>query len=127
MQPDAKDRIRLQHMLDAGSEAIRHAHGRVRTDLETDRQLEHSLVRCLEVVGEAANNVSVGLRESHPEIEWKQLVSMRNRLVHAYFSTNLRVVWRTTTEELPPLVAALATILSGGDSDAPEEGLEEQQ
>lgn len=111
------DAIRLRHMLDAASEALEHAESRQRADLDADRQLTHSLVRCVEIIGEAASKVSSELRQSHPELPWSQIVGMRNRLIHAYFDVNLTILWRTVEEELPLLVGALRRILEGEASD----------
>ena len=89
------DEIRLRHMLDAAREAVSFAHDRVRGDLETDRQLVLSLVKDIEIVGEAAAQVTEPTRMELSDIPWGQMVAMRNRLVHAYFSVNLDVVWQT--------------------------------
>ena len=107
-----QDRIRLQHMREAATEALGYAEGRGRRDLDSDRQLVHSLVRCIEIIGEAAANVSPECRGQHPEIPWPKIVAMRNRLIHAYFDVNLDILWRTTTQELPPLVGLLDRMLA---------------
>ena len=116
MQKD--DEVRLRHMLDAAREAISFVRGRVRGDLETDRQLVLSLVKDIEIVGEAASQVSEPTRSQAPEIPWREIVAMRNWLVHAYFSINLDIVWQTTQEDLPLLIAKperLMAAVSGQD------------
>ena len=105
------DEIRLRHMLDAGNEALSFAHGRSRRDLDADRMLVHSLVRCVEIIGEAASGVSQKTREQNPEIPWPDIVGMRNRLIHAYFDVDLNRVWETVADDLPPLVGQLKRIL----------------
>ena len=105
MQRD--DAIRLRHMLDAAREAMSFATGRVRSDLDTDRQLVLALVKSLEIVGEAASRVSPECRTECSEIPWADIVGMRNRLIHAYFDINLEIVWRTVSEELPVLGSPL--------------------
>ena len=70
-----------------------------------------SLVRLLEIVGEAANCVSADFREQHPHIPWKKMIELRNRLIHGYFDINLDIVWDTVLEDLPPLVADLEKII----------------
>ena len=96
------DEIRLRHMLEAAREAVSFARGRVRGDLETDRQLVLSLVKDIEVVGgEAAAQVSESARTQAPDIPWQAIVAMRNRLVHAYFSINFDIVWETVQQDLP--------------------------
>lgn len=69
--------------------------------------LMRALVNCIEVVGEAANQLTPEFRAAHPGIDWPAVVGMRNRLIHAYFDINLRILWRTVTEDLPGLVGEL--------------------
>jgi uncharacterized protein with HEPN domain len=97
MRPE--DRVRLLHMRDAAREAIDFAATRVRGDLETDRQLLLSIVKDVEIVGEAASRVSADLRSRHPELPWKGIVAMRNRLVHAYFDVDHYIVWNTVVAD----------------------------
>jgi uncharacterized protein with HEPN domain len=91
--------------------------GRTRCDLETDRMLAFALVRAIEIVGEAASKVSAPTRETAPEIPWPLIVSMRNRLIHAYFDVDHDVVWKCATEELPELLPRLRALVgdAGGD------------
>lgn len=104
-------------MLEAALEASDHAKGRTRSDLDSDRQLVHSLVRCLEIIGEAASRVTPEFRETHPDIAWVDIIGMRNRLIHAYFDMNLNVVWRTVTEELSPLIAELQRLVNNREDE----------
>lgn len=106
------DRIRIQHMIDAGREAIGFTAGRCREDLNVNRMLVLSLVKSVEIMGEAAGKVSEQLRCDYPDLPWRELVTMRNRLIHGYFDINLDIVWQTVATELPPLVAMLETILT---------------
>jgi len=107
------DSIRVRHMLDSAKEAVEFAAERKRKDLNTDRQLTHSLVHCIEIIGEAASKVSPECRSSHPEIPWSSIVGMRNRLIHVYFDINLSILWRTVKEELPLLITSLEKIIEG--------------
>jgi len=105
------DNIRIRHILDAAREAIGFAEGRSRSDLDTDRKLNLSLVRLLEVIGEAARGISPEFHQEHPDLPWKGMVGMRDRLIHGYFDVNLDVVWETVTEDLPGLVTKLEKIV----------------
>jgi len=89
------DRNRIRHMLDAAEQAISFAEGRRREDLDTDRQFLFALVRCMEIIGEAATRVSAEVREEHPGLLWARMISTRNRLIHAYFDINVDIVWQT--------------------------------
>jgi uncharacterized protein with HEPN domain len=74
------DLVRLRHILDAARQAIVFSQNRSREDLDTDTMLNLSLVRLLEIIGEAARGVSPTFREAHSEIAWKKMVGMRDRL-----------------------------------------------
>src|SRR4051794_4420727 len=109
------DRIRLQHMLDAALEAMSFVSGRSRVDLGENRMLALSLVKCIEIVGEAASRVNEETRQQIPQIPWQDIVGMRNRLIHAYFDVDLDRVWDTVVGDLPTLAAQLgAALLKAG-------------
>jgi uncharacterized protein with HEPN domain len=114
-KPDMRDDdiIRLKHMLDAAREAVSFTEGKSRKDFETDRKLVLSIVKSIEIIGEAARKLTTEGRESHPDIPWQDIIGMRNRLIHAYFDINLDTVWDTVTNELPPLIEDLVEIIEG--------------
>ena len=105
------DLIRLRHMLDAARETIALAQSQRREDLARDRKLALALVKCIEIIGEAASKVTAATRSEHPSLPWADIVGMRNRLIHAYFDIDLDRVWDTVVADLPPLVAELRNIL----------------
>ena len=98
------DRVRLQHMLEWGQIALNLVAGKTKDELEADFVLYLALLRALEVVGEAASQVSPVGRSALPALPWRNIVGMRNRLIHIYFSVNLEVVWSTAVDDLPPLL-----------------------
>jgi len=102
---------RLKHMLDASQAAIEHLTGKHRADLDTNRTILSAVVRELEIIGEAANSISTSFKKKHPEIPWKQMIAMRNRLIHAYFDVDHDIVWITATDYLPPLIHQLKHLL----------------
>ena len=101
------DTIRLRHMLDAAQEAIMFANGRSPSDLDHDRMLVLSLVKDIEIIGEAAYQVTETTRKQLQDIPWEDIIGMRHRLVHAYFEINLDILWRTVQDDLPTLIFAL--------------------
>lgn len=66
-----------------------------------------ALVKDIEIIGEAAYQISPETQAQLPDIPWPEIVGMRHRLVHAYFDINLDILWRTVQQELPPLISAL--------------------
>lgn len=105
------DIIRLRHMLDAALEAESFIEGKNRSDLSNDRKLELALVKCVEIIGEAASSVSKETRDNFPQIPWPDIIGMRNRLIHAYFEINLDILWNTLTDDLPPLIDEIKKII----------------
>jgi uncharacterized protein with HEPN domain len=105
------DETRLRHMFDAVQEAMALVAGKTRDDLDNERTLALALVKLIEIVGEAAANISRETQEKIPQIPWPQIIGMRNRLIHAYFDIDLEVVWKTITEDLPPLANELQQVL----------------
>ena len=105
------DTIRIQHMLDAAIEARGFIADKSRSDLDIDRMLVLSVVKSIEIIGEAASKVSDDARSASPSIPWQDITAMRNRLIHAYFDINLDVVWDTVIEEMPPLIDELKKII----------------
>lgn len=103
--------LRLRHMLDHAQEAVAMAHGKTRADLDSNRQLNLSLVRLLEIVGEAAGRVPPAERAHHPDIPWTEIVGLRNRLIHGYDSVDFDILWQIVNDDLPPLIVALEKAL----------------
>lgn len=102
---------RLGHMRDAATEAMTFMANRSKTNLENDRMLLLAVVKDLEIIGEAARNVSADCRDRHPQLPWVDMISMRNRLTHAYFGIDLDIVWDTVTNDLSVLIAELDRII----------------
>jgi uncharacterized protein with HEPN domain len=109
MSPD--DRIRIQHMRDAAAEAIAATQGRTQEDLAKDNVWALGLVKCMEIIGEAAARIGRKTQTQYPQIPWIEITTMRNRLVHVYFDIDLDQVWKGITEDLPVLVSKLEMIL----------------
>ena len=105
------DLIRLHHMLDAAREVLSFSEGKSREDLNMNRMLVLSLVKDVEIIGEAASKVSQETRESLSHIPWAQIVGMRNRLIHAYFEVDLDILWKTLLEDIPPLLFELEKLI----------------
>ena len=78
---------------------------------------QYAAIRCLEVIGEAASVVSTQFRDAHPEIPWRQIIGMRNRLIHAYAQVSLETVWDVLEARLPELIDALARLVPPDKSD----------
>lgn len=109
MSPD--DRWRISHMIEAAEQALGFAQGRCREDMDRDAMLSMALTRAVEIVGEAAAQVSEEGRQALPGVPWPAIIGMRNRLVHAYFAINANILWDTVQRALPPLIEQLKPVL----------------
>jgi uncharacterized protein with HEPN domain len=109
--PSIDDISRLRHILDAADEALVFINNKERSDLDADKMLVLALVRLLEIMGEAASGISDKTKSKYPEIAWRQMSAMRNRLIHGYFEVNLDIVFQTVTVELPPLAVQIRKAL----------------
>ena len=101
------DDTRLRHMRDAALEAIGMCRDIGRRDIEENRQLGLALVKLVEIIGEAANHVSEET-QAHLPIDFRDIIRMRHRLVHGYFSIDYDILWDTIQQDLPVLAEHLA-------------------
>ena len=106
------DRMNLKHMLEHSGEIISLTKACSRSDIDENRMLNLSLVRLLEIVGEAAGRISQETRDSYPEIAWKQIIGMRNKLIHGYDEVDFDILWKIVKEDIPSLINELELILS---------------
>lgn len=106
-----KDLARLQHMLDSTNAILSFIEGKNRESLESDRLLLSGILRELEILGEAAGKVSQKTQDRFPEIPWRQMIGMRNRLIHAYFDIDRAIVWKTVKDILPSFSKKLKKII----------------
>lgn len=102
MRPE--DQVRIQHLIDAASTAVRFVEQRSRSDLDDDEMLMLALTKLVEIVGEAAKQVTAEGRAEHPGVPWSAAARMRDRLVHHYFDIDLDILWNTVADDLPGLL-----------------------
>jgi uncharacterized protein with HEPN domain len=93
-------------------EAVKLADEKDRSDLDANRLLNLSLVRLLEIVGEAANRIPPETRLQYPSIPWQQIIGLRNRLIHGYDAVDFDILWQIVTVDLPLLVKVLKEIVT---------------
>lgn len=112
---NSEDRVRLQHMLDAAQQTLAFMEGRSREDLDDDMMLMLAVVRLIEIIGEAAQNTSKEIQSASPNIPWKQIKGIRNRLAHAYFDVDLDVIWDVIENSLEPLIQNIEKLLNSSN------------
>ena len=100
-------RVTLAQMLAHAEEACAMLEGRTRRDLDAHRMLVLAATRLLEIVGEAATRVPDADRLQLPAVPWREIIGLRNRLIHGYDSVDLDILWATLTIDVPALVEVL--------------------
>lgn len=105
------DVARLKHMLEAAHETQAFTRGKTRQSLEEERMLLLSLLKLLEIIGEAASRISSSRKIENSDIPWQVMTSMRNHLTHGYFEINLDIIWTTITHNIPGLILQLEELL----------------
>ena len=106
MPPD--DEVRIRHMVDAAATALRFVEGKDRFALDQDEMLVLALTKLVEIVGEAAKQVTAETRDRHPDVSWSAAARMRVHLIHHYFDIDLDVLWSTVETDMPALLAVLS-------------------
>ena len=104
------DAVFLSHMLAELTFLSRHCHGRSYDAFLQDEVLQRAVARSLEILGEAAKNLSADLREQHPHVEWQRIAGLRDVLIHRYFGVDWEIVWGVLHDRLPLLEAQLRDI-----------------
>jgi len=106
------DAVFLQHILDAIEQIGTYTKGVSGEQFMQNRLLQDGVIRQLEIIGEASRNLSSELRQRHAEVPWSQIIGLRNRIAHAYFSVELKIVWEIVQDDLPLLRQQVGSILA---------------
>lgn len=112
----------LAHMHGAATEALAFVEGMSKVEFLDDRRTQQAVLMSLVVLGEASTKLGQNHPEwadAHPELPLRSMRGMRNRLAHGYFQIDFDVVWATVIDELPPLVAQLATLIAAAERPSP--------
>ena len=105
------DEAYVLDMLLAARKARQFTEGVTETQFYADELRQQAVMRLIQIIGEAARKVSPEYERAHPEIPWRLIVGMRNRLVHEYFRIDPGKVWEVVEKDLPTLIPLLETLV----------------
>jgi uncharacterized protein with HEPN domain len=106
------DRVYLQHIRDALNDIVEYC-GVGRDVFMSDRMRQDATLRKLEIIGQAVKNLSAAAKAQQPDIPWKRIAGLRDKVIHDYFGVDLNIVWAVVDIELPKLRSAIEALLVG--------------
>lgn len=107
----SRDDTYLLDMLESAKIALDYVVDKSWDSFYEDIQCQDAVIRRIEIIGEAARRISTETREKHFEIEWREMTSMRNLVIHEYDVVDIKLVWDTVQNKIPPLIETLSTIV----------------
>jgi len=110
MKKDPK--IFLNHILESINLIEDYIKDKSKLDFLSSRQLQDSIIRRIEIIGEAVKNVASDIKEKNPNIPWNEVVGMRDILIHQYFGVDLDLTWDVINEDLPKLKNQITAIIN---------------
>ncbi len=104
-------RIFLKHILESIKEIEEFIKGISEEEFSRDIKTQDAVVRRIEIIGEAVKNLPLSFRKKYPEVEWREIAAMRDKLTHHYFGIEMSIVWETSKKDLPKLKKQVSKIL----------------
>ena len=117
MREPLRDKERLEHIKAAIDRILRYTSDKSYEDLVADDMMYYAVVKNIEIIGEAANMLTLRFQQSHPETPWKMVKGMRNYIVHEYFQIYDIVVWDVVKNNIPELLEQVLHYLADTDWD----------
>ena len=109
--PKRVPKVLVEEMLEAVSNSLEFVEGETWEAFSTNKLVTSAVIRQLEVLGEAARLLPQSVKEQFPDLPWRAMTGLRNRLIHEYFDVSLSTVWQVLQEELPQLQPQLEELL----------------
>jgi len=101
MKKDA--RVFIEHILESIELIEQYLKGRSKSDFMAATQLQDSVIRRIEIIGEAVRHIPEDIKTRYPDIRWKEIAGMRDILIHKYFGIDLELTWEAVTRDIPAL------------------------
>jgi uncharacterized protein with HEPN domain len=105
------DLARLQHIFEAILEIEKYILNRNFSDFISNSMFRFACIKQLEIIGEASNHINLETQHEFSEIQWAQIVGMRNLFIHEYFGIDLNIAWQIIEFDIPELKTKISEIL----------------
>jgi uncharacterized protein with HEPN domain len=111
MRSELGDKIRLQHIIDAISEIQKYVQGVEFSTFLENSMMRFACIKQMEIIGEASNHLSKDLKSKFSDVQWVQIIGMRNVFAHEYFGIDTNLVWEIIKNDIPELKAKISEII----------------
>lgn len=101
----------IEDIIDAMTKATKFVESVSYEEFAKDDKTIFAVIRAIEIIGEAAKNIPEDTKKGYPEIPWKGMAGMRNKVIHGYFGVDIKVVWDTVKEEIPEVKSLFEKML----------------
>lgn len=101
MKKEISDKVRINHILDAITEIELYISNSTFDDFKRNSMMHFACIKQLEIIGEATNHISDTIQQSYPDLQWREIIGLRNILVHDYFGVDVNVIWNIVKKDIP--------------------------
>jgi len=106
-----KDLIYIEDIVDSIEKIKKYIHDMSLEDFKKNDLVQDAVLRNLEIIGEASNNLAEEIKRKHKEVPWKRMIGLRNIISHKYFGIDLEIIWKIITVNLPGTKGLVNSIL----------------
>lgn len=101
----------LQDILSSINDIVSFTENMTFDSFKEDKKTMYAVTRCIEVLGEAAKKIPKSIRDKYPSVPWKEMVGMRNKMIHEYFGVDVKILWQTVKGDIPSLKPLIQEIV----------------